>query len=87
LDKSKVSFRGESTVYQRTGDEGGVISFHFCPQCGSTVFYEAPWMPGSVAVPIGAFSNPDLPAPIMQIYGNRKHHWVELPETTIEYFE
>jgi hypothetical protein len=87
IDKSKVAFNGVSTIYQRTGDEGNVISFHFCPKCGSTLFYEAPWMPGSVAVPIGAFCNPELPAPIMQIYGNRKHHWVKLPDTTVEHFE
>lgn len=88
LDKAKVSIRGESSIFQRKGDEGtDVISFHFCPKCGSTVYYEADWMKESVAVPIGAFADPNLPAPIMQIYGDRKHHWVTLPETTVEYFE
>ncbi len=86
LDKSKAVITGTSTIYQRTGDEGGLITFHFCPKCGSTVFYEASWMPGFIAVPIGAFSDPSLPAPVMQIYGDRKHHWVVLPDSTVEYF-
>jgi hypothetical protein len=82
-----VSIYGESTIFQRKGDDGtDFISFHFCPKCGSTVFYEADWMKGSVAVPIGVFSDPNLPAPMMQIYGDRKHHWVTLPEATVEYF-
>ncbi len=86
LDKNNVSIRGTSTVFQRKGDEDkDIISFHFCPKCGSTVYYEAPWMTGFVAVPIGAFSDPTLPTPVMQIYGNRKHHWVTLPESTVEY--
>ncbi len=86
LDKNKALISGNSTTYQRTGDEGGVITFHFCPHCGSTVYYEAPWLGESIAVPIGCFANPNLPAPIMQIYGDRKHHWVSLPNSTIEYF-
>lgn len=88
LDRSKVEIFGESTVYQRTRDSGeSVITFHFCKCCGSTVYYEAPWMEGSIAVPIGAFADPSIIAPIMQIYGNRKHHWVELPPSTVEYFD
>lgn len=85
LDKGKTAIKGESTIYQRIGDEGNVITFHFCPKCGSTVYYEAPWMPGSIAVPVGAFSNPNLPAPTMQIYGSRKHHWVTVPESAVEF--
>ncbi len=86
LDRSKVEIRGESTVYQRKGDEGSdVISFHFCPKCGATVFYEAAWMQGGIAVPVGAFADSSLPAPAMQIYSNRKHHWVDLPESIVEY--
>ncbi|MGE0525925.1 MAG: GFA family protein [Bdellovibrionales bacterium] len=86
LDRNKVAIEGESTLYQRTGDEGNIISFHFCPKCGSTVYYEAPWLEGAIAVPIGAFANPNLPAPAMHVYGNRRHHWVRLPESIVEYF-
>jgi hypothetical protein len=88
IDRDKTQFRGNSKTYERTGDEGiDPIKFHFCPDCGSTVFYEAAWLKDSVAVPIGAFADPTLPSPIMQIYGERKHHWVTLPSSTQEFFE
>lgn len=87
LDRSKATITGESTIYERVGDGGSHIKFHFCPKCGSTVYYEADWLGESIAAPIGVFADPTLPSPIMQVYGNRKHHWVTLPETTIEYFD
>lgn len=86
LEKAKCQIQGESKVYKRTGDDRNVIEFHFCPTCGATVYYEAPWMPGSIAVPVGAFADPTLPMPTMQVYGNRKHHWITLPEEIKEFF-
>ncbi|MGZ5279617.1 MAG: GFA family protein, partial [Pseudobdellovibrionaceae bacterium] len=63
IKKAQVVITGDSTVFQRTGEEGAVISFHFCPKCGSTVYYEGPWLKDAIAVPIGAFGNPGLPTP------------------------
>lgn len=88
LDRSQVQLYGESSIFQRKGDEGtDIISFHFCPKCGSTVYYEAAWLNGAIAVPVGAFADPSLPTPFRQVYGNRKHHWVNLPETIVEFFD
>jgi hypothetical protein len=86
LEKKDISTQGSSTVYQRTGDSGGVASFHLCPKCGSTVFWEIDKLPGSIIVAIGAFTNSELPSPTFMVYGNRKHHWVKLPESAVEYF-
>lgn len=86
LDSSKVLIQGNSTVFQRSGDEEGVASFHFCPQCGSTVYWELDVMPGSTVVALGAFADPTLPSPTFMVYGNRKHHWIEMPASAIEYF-
>ena len=33
-------------------------AFHFCPDCGATVFYTLATAPDVVAVPIGAFADP-----------------------------
>lgn len=85
LEKNKATISGESKIYTRVGDEGSEIHFHFCPKCGSTVYYESDWLKDNIAVPIGAFSDPTLPAPAQDIYRDRKHHWVLLPECTVEY--
>lgn len=87
LDLDKTTIKGQSTIYKQAGDSGAIISFHFCPQCGNTVYWTADWLKGaSIIAALGAFNKPDLPSPIMQVYGNRKHHWVNMPESAIEYF-
>lgn len=85
LEKSKAEITGESTVYKRVGDEGSEIFFHFCPKCGATVYYESEWLKDNIAVPIGAFSDPTLPMPTFDVYRDRKHHWVIVPDGIVEY--
>lgn len=86
LEKSKTTISGESTVYSRIGDEGSEILFHFCPKCGSTVYYESEWLQDNYAAPIGGFSDPTLPMPAQDVYRNRKHHWVLMPDEIKELF-
>jgi hypothetical protein len=38
--KSQVRIEGEHKIYARKGDSGSEIRFHFCPNCGSSVFWE-----------------------------------------------
>ena len=75
-----VTVEGRSTAYVRIGDEGGVARFHFCPECGATVFYLEDGEPGIVAIPVGAFADPNFPSPSVSGYEERKHRWVGLPD-------
>jgi len=34
-----TAIEGRATRYERVGDEGNTITFHFCPACGSTVYW------------------------------------------------
>ena len=71
---------GTATQYVRTGDQGGVFTFHFCPVCGSTVFHtEKGHESSSVAVAVGALADPNFPAPQDSVYDCRRHTWVKLP--------
>lgn len=81
-----VTIEGRSTEYVRVGDEGGSARFHFCPDCGATVFYRMDFAPGFVAVPVGAFADPGFPQPRVSVYNVRKHGWVHLPDE-IEQFD
>lgn len=86
--KSKTVAKGESTIFHRKGDDNkDTISFHFCPKCGSTVYWESPWLGDNYAVAVGTFCDPKLPMPAKQVYGNRKHHWLTLPESVEEIFD
>jgi hypothetical protein len=81
-----VSITGASTEYVRVGDSGGVARFHFCPECGATVFYRLDAVADHVAVPVGAFADPAFPPPRVSVYEARRHPWVHVPDG-IEHFD
>jgi hypothetical protein len=70
---------GASSEYVRIGDEGSRATFHFCSQCGATVYYKLDACPEHIAVPVGAFADPGFPAPSFSVYEERMHPWVGLP--------
>jgi hypothetical protein len=75
-----VTIEGVSHRYTRVSDSGEGV-FHFCPDCGATVFYiKEEVFPGLVAVPVGAFADPSFPAPTKSVWEERRHSWVGLPD-------
>ena len=84
-DKVKVS--GTSHEYVRVGDEGGRLTFRFCPTCGATVYWENDRIPGFVAVAVGAFADPAFPPPTVSVYEDRRSPWADMPNLVIERHE
>lgn len=76
--REQATLEGAAAEYVRVGDSGGKITFHFCPSCGSTVYYELDAIPGFIAVPVGAFADPAFPPPRIAVYGSRAHPWVRI---------
>lgn len=71
-----VTIEGRSTTWSRTGDSGGApATFHSCPVCSSTLYWETPEMPGFVSVAVGAFADPSFPPPRVAVYEDRQHPW------------
>jgi hypothetical protein len=79
--KSAVTISGRSTAYARKGDSGGTATMHFCPVCGSTVYWEPDSTDGVVYVAVGAFADPSFPPPTISVYGERRHSWLQIPAT------
>jgi len=77
--RDRVSIEGPSTQYVRTADSGNRITFHFCPACGSTLYYYIDDVPDTIAVPVGAFADPAFPAPRVSVYESKRHPWVGIP--------
>lgn len=70
---------GRSRRYERSSDSGHGVAFHFCPDCGSTVFWEPERRPEEIAVAVGAFADPSFPAPTQSVWNERRHPWVTVP--------
>ncbi len=77
--RDAVTITGKSTTYSRTGDSGGTATFHFCPVCSSIVYWGADAADGAMYIPVGAFADPNFPAPTVSVYGERAHPWVTIP--------
>ena len=71
-----VTLSGPSQAYTRGSDSGHALTFHFCPTCGATVWWTPERTPGRIAVALGAFADPDFPAPDKEVYEEHRHAWV-----------
>jgi hypothetical protein len=79
----QVQIGGRFSDYARFSDEADRKEhvFHFCPDCGSQVFYTEPTERDLVVVSVGSFADPSFPPPTESGYDSRRHPWVGLPET------
>ncbi len=80
---SDVEVEGNTTTYTRVADSGGRAHFQFCPTCATVICYQIHADPNIVAVPLGLFADPELPAPGFSVYEARKHPWVSVPEDAV----
>jgi hypothetical protein len=79
----QVRIDGRYRDYSQISDEADRKEhiLHFCPECGSQVFYTEPTEPDLVVVAVGAFADPSFPTPTESGYDSRRHPWIELPES------
>ncbi len=58
-----------------TNSAADVVTSHFCPVCGSTVYYFRKSDPARTGVRIGAFADPTFPPPMGSGFEEYKHPW------------
>lgn len=83
--EDRVAITGTTLAWSRTSDAGGRADYRFCPDCGSTIAYRNSGMAGLVAIPIGAFADPEFPPPRFSVYEDRRHPWVAIVGDAIEH--
>lgn len=74
--RQDVDISGAASRYARPSDSGFEVVHSFCPTCGGTVFWEPARKPDMIAVAVGAFADPDFPAPTKGVYQQHRHPWV-----------
>ena len=77
---------GVSRAFERRSARGRRVEFHFCPECGTSVYFTGDFAPDIVGVPVGCFADPDFPPPERAVWTGTRHRWIEFPETC-ELFE
>jgi hypothetical protein len=74
--KAQVRTEGPSKVFVRGSDAGRKLEIHFCPECGSSVFWHAEALPDMIGIAFGAFADPSMPWPTFSVWETTRHPWV-----------
>ena len=84
----QVTIEGLSKTHVMLADSGNSATFHFCPDCGSDVYYENKGkFDGLIAIPLGAFDDPYFGSPEYSVWEQRKQDWVEIVGDSIEHID
>jgi hypothetical protein len=75
-ERDQLRIVGPSTVYERAAGEGRKLRNHFCPTCGTNLFWELDARPNQIGVAVGGFVDPAFPAPTRSVWEERRHGWV-----------
>jgi hypothetical protein len=83
FNADQVEVVGRYRDYARISDEEDRKEhvFHFCPDCGSQVFYTEPTEPDLVVVSVGCFADPEFPPPTESGYDHHRHAWLQPPDS------
>ena len=71
---------GETRAYNGLEQDGATsvsgtsVTYHFCPTCGSTVYWEVEGL--YRGLPVGNFVDPDFPPPTQELHTADRHRWV-----------
>jgi hypothetical protein len=85
LPREHVTVKGQSTEWTfpesgkpaatfRSCDSGGV-TYHFCPTCGSTVYWDLAVSPDFLGAAVGTFTDPTFPPPVISGFEEYRHPW------------
>jgi hypothetical protein len=83
----QVTIEGDSKSWTRIAESGNAITYHFCPDCGSTVHYSGGNFPDLIAIPVGAFADPEFPAPKFSVWEARRHEWAAILGDDVEHVD
>jgi hypothetical protein len=78
--ESIVAITGEDASYHRTAESGRSLNFHFCPRCGTTVYWTQAMRPDHVGVAVGCFADPDFMPPARAVWSDHRHGWLSFPD-------
>jgi hypothetical protein len=73
--RTQVQLEGASTVYARGADSGYQVRFHFCPTCGTSVYWESDKYPTDWGIAVGCFADPTFPGPTLSVWEESQHPW------------
>jgi hypothetical protein len=96
LPVEHVTAEGKSKTWTVPADSGKPASrcdsmgatYHFCPECGSTLYWEIDGSPDLLGVAVGAFTDPTFPPPMVSGFEAYGRPWVmNISDLSMPHFE
>lgn len=79
-DTNVVRVTGPTAIYEVDNKEfGNRQQRHFCPGCGTTLFWKISTLPNLTGIAGGCFVEQPLPEPTHTVSNHGKCAWLELP--------
>jgi hypothetical protein len=73
---NRIQVTGKSKIFTRLADSGRKFDTHFCPDCGTSLYWQPEEVPDLIGVAVGAFVDPQFPAPVISVWEESKHPWL-----------
>jgi hypothetical protein len=51
------------------------VTFHFCPECGTSVYWDLEARPDAYGVAVGGFADPTFDSPRRAVWAENRHAW------------
>jgi hypothetical protein len=77
-----VATAGTARRYTKTAQSGRLVQFHFCPDCGTSLYWTAPDAPLSegLGVAVGCFNDRSFPRPDLIAWCDSALAWATFPD-------
>ena len=75
----RVKPSGESKTFTRIAESGRKTTYHFCPECGTSVYWRGEMRPDMIGVAVGAFRDTSLRPPERAVWAQARHTWAHEP--------
>ena len=76
--EERLTVSGDTRQFTRMADSGQPFVTHFCPTCGTSMYWRAAKLPGLVGVAVGAFADRSFPSPVRSVWERSRHAWIEV---------
>ncbi len=83
--RAKAKITGTSTTWAVPSDgekqacDSGGATYHFCPVCGSTLYWDIATAPDLIGIAIGTLTDPKFPPPKISGFETYGHPWAMKP--------
>jgi len=87
FDKSKIKITGKIKTFTIIEHEGIEMTYHFCPDCGSSVYWSTPILTSALGIALGCFEDSQFAIPTSSFHENNRFNWVTVPQNANRFVE